>query len=177
MGLTKKQRGVMGGMLSALGVGVVLVGAGMVWNPLGLTPGLDFAGRVQVAAGSWLILLVSLAVAIGRLAKHRFLTPEDIDGAAGGAGSARARILQSLLQNTLEQATLAGGIYLCWSVWMPPQWLSVPPVAAIVFGVGRILFFVGYEKGAPARAFGFALAFYPSIVMLALLIVYLLVLG
>ena len=164
-------------MLAALGVGIALVAAGMVWNPLGLTTDLDLAGRLRLAAGSCLVLILSLAIAIGRLAKHRFLTPEDIDGAAGGAGSTRARILQSLLQNTLEQTVLAGGIYLCWSVWMPPQWLSVPPMAALAFGIGRLLFFIGYEKGAPGRSFGFALAFYPSVVMLAVLIVYVLALG
>lgn len=166
-------------MLAALGVGITLVAASMAWNPLELNAGLDLdlEGRLRLAAGSCMVLIVSLAIAIGRLAKHRFLTPEDIDGAAGEAGSARARILQSLLQNTLEQAVLAGGIYLCWSVWMPPQWLSVPPMAAIAFGIGRIFFFAGYEKGAPGRAFGFALASYPSVVMLAVLIVYIPVLG
>ena len=164
-------------MLAALGVGITLVAASIAWNPLELTADLDLESRLRLAAGSCMVLIVSLAIAIGRLAKHRFLTPADMDGAAGGAGSARARILQSLLQNTLEQAVLAGGTYLCWSVWMPPQWLSVPPVAAIAFGIGRIFFFVGYEKGAPGRAFGFALTFYPSVLMLAVLIVYISVLG
>ena len=164
-------------MLAALGVGITLVAASMAWNPLELTANLDLESRLRLAAGSCMVLIVSLAITIGRLAKHRFLTPADMDGAAGGAGSARARILQSLLQNTLEQAVLAGGIYLCWSVWMPPQWLSVPFVAAIAFGIGRIFCFAGYEKGAPGRAFGFALTFYPSVLMLAVLVVFISVHG
>jgi len=32
-----------------------------------------------------------------------------------------------------------------------------------MFVIGRILFAVGYAGGAPARAFGFALTFYPTV--------------
>lgn len=39
---------------------------------------------------------------IGVLAKHRFATPEDIDGGGPTAGTTRVQSLQVTLQDTLE---------------------------------------------------------------------------
>ncbi|WP_242482515.1 MAPEG family protein [Thiocystis violacea] len=74
--------------------------------------------------------------------------------------------LQTLLQNTLEQFSIALIAYLSWAVAMPAAWMSVIPLAAMTFAIGRILFFAGYKKGAPSRALGFTLTFYPSVLML-----------
>jgi len=46
---------------------------------------------------------MTLLICIARLAKHRFFTPEDINGSALTSGTERARLLQALLQNTREQ--------------------------------------------------------------------------
>lgn len=81
-------------------------------------------------------------------------------------GTKQAQLLQSLLQNTLEQSVLAIVAYCAWAVVMPTVWLSVVPLAAIAFAVGRVMFFVGYKDGAPSRAIGFTLAFYTSAAML-----------
>merc|ERR1712001_715512 len=59
------------------------------------------------------------AVSIGRLAKHRFFTPNDIDGSGLTQASAQAQILQSIIQNTLEQSLLASITYLVWAVLIP----------------------------------------------------------
>jgi hypothetical protein len=48
-----------------------------------------------------------LMLSIGLLARHRMLTPEDIDGGGLTEGTPRAHQLQAILQNTLEQSTLA----------------------------------------------------------------------
>ncbi len=50
-------------------------------------------------------------LAIARMAKHRFVTAADIDGSALSVGTARARTLQSLLQNTTEQLAFALPVY------------------------------------------------------------------
>jgi hypothetical protein len=63
-------------------------------------------------------------------------------------------LLQTLLQNTLEQSLIALLVYLGWALTMPATWLSVVPVAAMAFAIGRILFFLGYEKGAPSPSPG-----------------------
>jgi len=108
-------------------------------------------------------------VCIARLAAHRFFTPEDIHGSAVTDGTERAKLLQSLLQNTLEQCCLAIPVYAATAILVPASFLPVP-AAAIMFLVGRLSFFAGYAQGAPARAYGFALTLYPTVLLLVLLL-------
>ena len=49
---------------------------------------------------------------------------------------------------------------------MPHAWLGSIPAAALLFLIGRLLFFRAYEHGAAFRAVGFALTFYASVLML-----------
>ena len=120
----------------------------------------------------WMLLPISLlTISIDRMARHRFVTLTDMDGGAA-LDSNKARVLQSLLQNTLEQSVLACVVYLIWAAIMPTQYMSAIPFAASAFTLGRILFFMGYQLGASHRAFGFALTFYPSVLMLWVLLIY-----
>lgn len=144
---------------TAIAASILVFGIGR--NPFGYADGLPIGDRLLVATRS------SLLVAIARLAKHRFSTPDDIDGGGLGPATARATLLQALLQNTLEQAALAIVVYCAWAVVMPSAWLSVIPLAATSFGLGRVLFFAGYGGGAPSRSLGFAMTFHPSVAMLA----------
>jgi hypothetical protein len=153
-------------MAAGLATAAAVVAVGITWNPFGFAPDLPLGERVSVAIRCVTLPALCLAVAIGRLAKHRFFTPADIDGSGLQPGSARALLLQSILQNTLEQAVLASFAYLAWAVVMPSAWLSTVPLAALAFAVGRVLFFAGYGRGAPSRAVGFTMAFYPSVAML-----------
>jgi uncharacterized membrane protein YecN with MAPEG domain len=105
------------------------------------------------------------------LARHRFFSPEDIDGGGLSAGGPRARVLQATLQNTLEQVVIAALVHMSWAATMPLRWTASLPVAALGFVIGRILFWRGYERGAPGRALGFALTFYPSVVMTLVMLV------
>ena len=54
---------------------------------------------------------------------------------------------------------------------MPPAQLAVIPAAAVLFALGRLLFWRGYAGGAPSRALGFGLTFYPTALMLIVNIV------
>ena len=81
------------------------------------------------------------------------------------------KILQSILQNTLEQSVLAVFVHSIWVVVMPVSWATAVLAAAIMFFAGRALFTFSYEKGAPSRAIGFVLTFYPSVLMLAIIVV------
>ena len=166
MSLSIKQRGVLKGMLPGGFVALCIVGIGSYTNPFEYRESLNQFGRLTVAIQSLLVPTFFITISIGRLAKHRFFTPEDIDGGGLSEGSEKARVLQSLLQNTIEQALLASLVYIAWSVVMPATWLSTVPIAAIAFGLGRLLFFGGYARGASDRAFGFTLSFYPSLIML-----------
>lgn len=166
MQLTEKQYGVLKGMMLGMCIALGIVGLGSYLNPLGYPESLSLTRKLNVVALSCIIPALFLAIAIGRLAKHRFFTPEDIDGGGLSRGSEESSVLQSLLQNTVEQTLLAALIYLVWSLVMPATFLSTVPLSAVAFGLGRILFFTGYKKGAPSRALGFTLSFYPTVIML-----------
>lgn len=166
MALTKKQVGVLKGMLTGAAVILATIIFGVWNNPFGFAENLGGYERLVIAIKSAVLPAICLAVSVGRLAKHRFFTPDDIDGGGLSKGTEQAIILQSLLQNTLEQFSIAVIAYLSWAVVMPVTWLSVVPLAAIVFVIGRIMFFTGYKYGAPSRAIGFTLSFYMSLAML-----------
>lgn len=127
--------------------------------------------RLQLLAWSLLLPISMLVVCVGRLANHRFDTPEDIHGSGLTTGTERAKLLQALLQNTLEQCVLALAIYLAGALLLPAQLLGWIPAAATMFLIGRLCFFIGYHKGAPGRAFGFGLTFYPTVILLLALVI------
>ena len=172
--LDETQRGVLRGMLGGVLVTVLGLGAAIALPPEFVLPEEGLAASLSDAL-KWSVLPVaSLAIHIALLARHRFFTPEDINGGGLSAGTPHARVLQATLQNTLEQAVLALSGYAIWAAAMPRAWQAAVPVAAILFGLGRILFLRGYAGGAPARAVGFALTFYPTLAMLIMIVVRLL---
>ena len=171
MKLSLKQKGVLRGMAAGVLAAVAIISFGAYSNPFNFTDELPVSQRLSVAIQAIALLAACLVFAVARLARHRFFTPEDIDGGGFHTSTDRAALLQSLLQNTLEQAVLATLIYMAWATTMPGSTLSVVMLAAAAFVIGRVLFFVGYRKGAPSRALGFALTFYPSVGMLVCIFV------
>ena len=166
--LTTGQKGVRRGAVTGL-----VVTAGALGLAIAIAPGrlLPHDTSPLVFALAWdTAIMVCLVINIAMVAHHRFFTPEDIDGGGLTAGTARVRLLQSMLQNTLEQAVLAVGVHLIWAGVMPISWQAAVPTAAILFAVGRLLFWHGYASGAPSRALGFGLTFYPSVALLALIV-------
>jgi len=161
--LSTSQRGVFKGMVFAV-LTVVSIFSAVYWGwaPLPVM-GDSSADRLHILAVALLLPGTTLMISIGRLAKHRFFTPEDIDGSALTQGTATARLLQSLLQNTLEQIALVMVVYFSAAMLLPAHSLALIPAAALLFTVGRLLFFWGYAGGAPQRAYGFALTFYSTI--------------
>lgn len=158
MHLNQKQRGVAVGMVVGLAFSFVVVfyGARVFIN-------LDAADCFAI---SFLLPAVALFVAIARLAKHRFFNAADIDGSALTAGTDQARLLQALLQNTLEQLALAIPVYIVALFGSHESVQDAVPVCACTFLAGRVLFFVSYKRGASARAFGFAITFYPTVLLM-----------
>jgi len=156
-----KRLGVAGGM--AAGLAITLLG--LLWPGLARGPA-DLGARLSAWLACDLAAAFWLAVAVARLARHRFFSDADIDGALA-AGTPRAAVLQSLIQNTLEQAVLA---FVAYGAWLLVPGAHTPIASAWIavacFSVGRLLFFVGYSRGAAARALGFALTFYPTVGLL-----------
>lgn len=160
MTLSKKQTSVIKGMASAMLISIVVISMAVTFDPLGYANISQLSERLTVLGVSLILPTLFLIASIGRLAKFRFFSPEDIDGSGLTLGTDEARVLQSLLQNTLEQLVIVFGVYTAWCLLMPSAWLSAAPLCSVLFAVGRLFFFKGYRRGAPARAFGFALTFY-----------------
>jgi uncharacterized membrane protein YecN with MAPEG domain len=166
MSLTQQQQGVLPRMLVGVCLAITLVATGSFCTALEMESAMTVSGRIAIAIQSLLLPAGFLVISVGRLARHRFFTAQDIDSGSSSADSERAGELQSILQNTLEQFCIAAAVYLGWAVVMPAHTASVIPLAAVAFALGRLLFFAGFRNGASARALGFTLTFYPAVVML-----------
>ena len=144
-------------MMLALIIGIVVVVGGLAYGyPTQLGTRLATMGTTAAILGLW------LAAAIGRVAAIRFTSAEDIDGEDA---SDRVRQAGAVLRNTLEQAALALFAQVALAIVVDRSALVLGLHAAL-FTIGRTLFWVGYPQGAQGRAFGFALTFYPSVLML-----------
>jgi hypothetical protein len=122
----------------------------------------DTAERLAFAAKWLLVPGFTLLLGVGMVANRRFFTPDAIDGSR----TPESRSLEINLrynQNTLEQTAL---VLIAWpllALWLPADRLGLIPLLAVLFGVGRVAFWIGYLIAPWARAFGFALTFYPTV--------------
>jgi hypothetical protein len=164
--LTTKQRGVLKGMIAGATVSVIVIVGTIVWGPHLLAPEASVGERIAFALRTDVFIALWLGISIALLARHRFFTPQDIDGGGLTHGTEMANVLQATLQNTLEQTVLAVFVHCMWATAMPVSWISAIPAATILFLCGRVLFLRGYRGGAPARAVGFTLTYYPTVLML-----------
>lgn len=162
MPLSSEQAGVARGM--GLGLGLTIAGFALpfVWGRFPDLPPTG-EGRLTLWAAASVTVAFWVMVAVARLARFRFYSPQDIAGGASEGATPHARMLQAMLQNTLEQAFLAVVAYGAWITLSDPRMGALPGLFAVFFSVGRILFFRGYARGAASRALGFALTFYPSL--------------
>lgn len=135
------------------------------WRPFGF--GSSALERLGLGLACLFPPALCLAMAIGALARHRFLDPGDRGGAAQIEQSPRARKLAALVQNTMEQTVLAIPAYIGAALLMPEPWLGAVGAASVLFVIGRLAFARSYEEGAAGRAFGFALTFGPTLALLA----------
>ena len=166
MSLTIKQRGVLKGMIVGASVTVIVIVGAILWGPQYLLLEASVSERIAFALRVDVFIALWLGISVALLARHRFFTPEDIDGGGLTHGTEIAHVLQATLQNTLEQTVLAVLVHCMWAIVMPPSWIAAIPAAVILFVFGRVLFLRGYRGGAPARAVGFTLTFYPTVLML-----------
>ena len=163
----QEQRGVALRMAAALCVTVVV---SITCLYRGAATPATLAERLVVMATADLFVLCWLAVTIGNVARLRFFSADDIGGSGSGTDTTQVGRAKAILQNTLEQAVLAVLVHLALAVLVAS---SVPLIIALaaLFGIGRLLFWVGYAKGAEARALGFALTFYPSLAGLVIAVI------
>ena len=86
------------------------------------------------------------------------------------SGSETASILQATLQNTLEQTVLAVLVHLAWAILMPVSWMSAIPAAVVLFCV-VVSLFAWLSRRCAVSGGGFALTYYPSVLMLIFVVV------
>lgn len=172
MKLSEKQVGVLKGMATALLLSIGILAIGMKFDPFAFDSSTEMSGRLYVLGLALILPTITMTAAIARLARFRFFSPTDIDGSGLTRGSIRALVLQSLIQNTLEQFLIALAVYVTWCLTMPVTYLATVLCCSLAFAVGRLLFFRGYESGAASRAFGFALTFYPTVLLILVLSIY-----
>jgi uncharacterized membrane protein YecN with MAPEG domain len=157
--MTKKQIGVGVGMAAGAALMVAVLLCPDRW--FGGVPG-DLAERLGLAARASAIAMLWLVAAVGNVARGRFFSPVDIDGAGFAPPSARIAVDVAIVQNTLEQAVLASVLYFALAALGGEEagliWRLV-----LLFCAGRFGFWAGYRCGAPWRAFGFAATFYPIV--------------
>ena len=143
------------GVALGMAFGLLVTILAFAWPSLPIIPqdegarmGLWLAASASVA--TWLLIGIAL------LARYRFFNSADINGGAFGDGTGGARLLQALIQNSLEQVVLAIPAYGAW-VWLAPEGRRGLVV------ICAALFILGYRFGAAARAPGFTLTFYPTV--------------
>ncbi|CCD97566.1 MAPEG family protein [Bradyrhizobium sp. STM 3809] len=154
----REQRQVAAGMAAAALTGVVAIGLAL-WH--GGSAAQPEAERLAMALRLDLCVLAWLLAAIGNVARLRFFSAQDIAGAATTVASEAVRRGNAILQNTLEQVVLAIAVHLGLAATLPDP-ATLLTTLVVLFGLGRLLFWLGYARGAAGRAFGFALTFYPT---------------
>ena len=127
--------------------------------------------RIAFAAQASVFILFCVVVAIGMVSTGRRFSPADIGGSAARPPSDRIAINVAFLQNTLEQAVIAVGLYFALATLVSGPWLSLIPVGVVFFLVGRVFFLRGYAKGVEGRALGMTLTMTPTVLGYLLVLV------
>jgi hypothetical protein len=124
-------------------------------------PADDIPHRLAFAA-EWLIIpgLTLLAGVMG--ASRRGFFADAIEGTRTPA-SWSLEINLRYNQNTVEQVLLAAIAWLGLAVALPHSSLIAIPASAVLFGLGRVTFWIGYVIHPLARAFGMALTAVPTL--------------
>ena len=143
---------------------------------LGAARDMATADRLAYALKWELPVLVWLAGCLRLVASIRYRSDEDRPGAAYGPPSARLAVPAAVLQNSLEQTVLAVGAHLILAVVLRGEELILIPALVTLYLLGRVMFAIGYAKGAAARAFGMALTGASTLAAMVIAIV-LLILG
>ncbi len=151
----------MGSMIATLATLIGFIAAFSIAPSFANLP-VELPERLAFAALCWAVPGFILLVAIMMVSTARRFSAEDIGGQAAGPPSDRLAIKVAFLQNTLEQTVLAAGFYFALAAVAGGAWMALLPIAALLFAVGRILFYRGYPRGAQGRALGMALTMMPS---------------
>ena len=159
--MTQDQRFVAAGMAGSVVFSVLFVLAGLSFftSPVvGVeSPGdrIAYVFRCDFWAG------FALLAGIARVAGQRFFSGE-IDGSVPAAEHS-LQVNRTYIQNTVEQIVLLLIAHAALALVVSSEMLRLIPILVALFLAGRVTFWAGYLKSPPARAFGFATTFYPTV--------------
>jgi len=81
----------------------------------------------------------------------------------------RRQVHVRVLQNTVEQFVMSFVSQLTLSTWLDASQMSIVPIVAVLFVVGRVMFWIGYLNPADnrtGRGPGTCLTFLPTLAMI-----------
>lgn len=152
--MSRDQRLILAGMAVALGITVALF-----FLPVGHGGG----DALRIACFCLLGPALCIMAGVGFIANRRFFHAEAIHG---GAQTPAIELGQRYLTNSIEQGVLAATAWLAFAAVAADRAAAMLPVLAATFVAARIAFALGYAIAPWARAFGFALTFYPSVAVI-----------
>ena len=159
--MSNDQRKVVAGAVAAIVFSVAFFEFVFRMTAIDLTPpgGIDMSWRFEYALKCEVFAALCLLAGVGIIANRRFFLPDAI----GGGPSPSIEIDRRYLQNTLEQLVLAIVAHLALVTIVAPESIRAVAVLVMLFVIGRVTFWIGYHLSGPARAFGFATTFYPTV--------------
>ena len=159
--MSKDQKKVIAGAVAASVFSVVFFEIVFRETDFGLTPpgGIDISWRLAYALKCEVFTALCLLAGVGMIANRRFF----IADAIAGGPSPSLEIEQRYVENTLEQVVLAIVAHLALVVVVPNDSIRAVAILVALFVIGRATFWIGYHVSGPARAFGFATTFYPTV--------------
>ena len=155
------------GMFGAIFFVPVFLWVSLEFGPF-LSPQSTSVGeRLAYAVRCDLFAAFALAFGIICVAEQRYRSPNATKGSCDADESSSIPVNIRYIQNTLEQTVLLFMGHLALALVLKPENLKILPILVILFIIGRLSFWVGYFRSPIARAFGFAVTFYPNLAVLA----------
>lgn len=142
----------------------VLVAAQLFLPRIVEFPGTDLESRLTFWAAATLFLLVWVMAGIGMVSTLRRYSAQDIQGSAYSAPGPKIAVPLAFLQNTLEQFVVTAFTSLALVFLLGAPAMPFIAATAVLFGIGRVTFLLGYPKGAGGRAFGMVLTATPGLI-------------
>ncbi len=166
--MSNDQKKVLTGMAAAVVFSATFFEVVFRLTDIGPTPpsGIETSWRLAYALKCEVFAALCLLAGVAKIANRRFFIPDAI----GGGPSPSIESDQRYLQNTLEQLVLAIVAHLALVTIVAPQSIRAVAVLVMLFVIGRVTFWVGYHRSGPARAFGFATTFYPTVAAYAFVV-------
>lgn len=144
-----------------IGLVFMLIYLGLGYHYIHIENILTKGHRLAFALHWDIFIAATILVAILNVGARRFRGNE---AALDGEQTAELRLPLAFLSNTMEQALVTVLVHLGLAVTLPSDALQLIPLLAILFVLGRLLFYFGYRHKAAWRALGFSMSILPATV-------------